>query len=134
MNNLSKVYVFKIFATVVFWCIPLLLFPAQLLSVVGFPVQDTYMFVRLLGWAYLALCVGYFFGLQASLKNQTLESPLYVGIVSNGGACVYLLYYGISGSWSTWGGLIQFIAWSSIIATMLITSGLYYFGIRSLSK
>ena len=134
MNNLSKVYVFKIFATVVFWCIPLLLFPAQLLSAVGFPVQDTYMFVRLLGWAYLALCVGYFFGLQTSLKNQTLESPLYVGIVSNGGACGYLLYYGISGSWSTWGGLIQFIAWSSIIATMLITAGLYYFGIRSISK
>ena len=130
MSNLSKVLVFKIAATVVVWCVPLLLFPASLLEALGFPEQDSYMFVRMLGWAYLALCVGYSFGLQASLQGKRLMGPIWVGIVSNGGACLYLCYYGLSGAWSQWPGVIQFIAWSSAVATALITAGLYKYGVR----
>ena len=129
MNPLSMVFVFKIAATVLVWCLPLILFPAQLLQAVGFPTQDNYMFVRMLGWAYLALCVGYGFGLAASLRGERLMGPIWVGIVSNGGACAYLLFYGLSGSWSDWGGFVQFIAWSSALATALITAGLLRFGL-----
>lgn len=130
MNHLSKVFVFKISATVLFWCVPLILFPGAILEAVGFPAQPSYMFVRMLGWAYLALCVGYAFGLKASLRGQRAAGPVWVGIVSNGGACAYLLFYGISGEWSAWGGFVQFVLWSSVAATAVITCGLYVFGVR----
>lgn len=130
MSNLSKILIFKIAATIFVWCVPLLLFPAATLEAIGFPKQDSYMFVRMLGWAYLALCVGYWFGLQASLAGQRLMGPIHVGLVSNGGACLYLLYYGSTGTWSDWGGPIQFIAWSSAAATAFITWGLFVFGVR----
>lgn len=130
MSPLSLVLIFKIAATVLVWCMPLILFPAAALEAVGFPAQRDYMFVRMLGWAYLALCVGYAFGLAASLSGKRLMGPIWVGIVSNGGACAYLLFYGATGAWSEWGGFIQFIAWSSVVATALITAGLLQFGVR----
>ena len=133
MNNLSNVYRFKIIATVLFWCIPLLVFPEKL-SAFGFPKHETYLFVRLLGWAYLALCVGYFDGLRASMKGIKLMGPIYVGLVSNGGACLILLYYAICGAWEGWEIALQVIGWGSIGATFLITLGLYVFGIRGASE
>ena len=84
----------------------------------------------MLGWAYLALCVGYGFGLRAALAGQRLMGPIWTGIVSNGGACVYLLYYGIRGAWTGWGFLVQFVAWGSTVATAFITLGLIVYGIR----
>ena len=131
MKNLSRVYVFKIAATLIFWCVPLLLFPQQLLSAVGFPTQDSYMFVRMLGWAYLALCVGYYVGLRGALKGELIMGPIYVGICSNGGAFLFLLFYGLSGEGSAWGARVQFVGWSSVVATFLITLGLYLFGVRA---
>ena len=130
MSHLSRVFVFKIAATVLVWCVPLILFPAALLEAVGFPPQQSYMFVNMLGWAYLALCVGYAFGLQASLAWRRLMGPIWVGIVSNGGACVYLCYYGVTGEWSGWSGTVQFIFWGSALATALITAGLYLYGVK----
>jgi len=130
VNHLSRVFIFKIAATVIFWCIPLIFFPAELLAALGFPAQSSDMFVRMLGWAYLALCVGYAFGLSASIKGQRALGPIWVGIVSNGGACGYLLYFGLSGEWAEWGGFVQFVLWSSVAATAAITAGLYFFGAR----
>ena len=43
------------------------------------------MFVRMLGWAYLALCVGYYFALKASQHGKRLMGPIWVGMASNGG-------------------------------------------------
>lgn len=127
---LSKVLIFKITGTILLWCVPLLLLPAQTLESIGFPTQQNYMFVRLLGWAYLALCVGYFFALQASLKGRRLMGPIWVGIVSNGGACLYLLYFGLAGAWSGWSLAVQVIAWGSVGATALITAGLWCYGVK----
>ena len=129
MNNLSRVFIFKIAATVVFWCLPLILLPSSILGAAGFPQQPSYMFVRMLGWAYLALCVGYAFGLKAALQGKRALGAIWVGIVSNGGACLYLAYYGASGAWNTWGGFIQFVGWSSVTATAAITAGLVLFGL-----
>lgn len=129
MNNLSKVFVFKIAATVLVWCVPLILFPAALLEAAGFPEQQGYMFVRMLGWAYLALCVGYAFGLHAAWHGRRMAGPIWVGIVSNGGACAYLCFYGATGAWARWSGTMQFIGWSSAVATALITIGLIVFGV-----
>lgn len=130
MNNLSRVFIFKIITTIVAWCIPLILFPTSVLEFVGFPEQSTYIFVRLLGWAYLALCVGYYFGLKESLKRKRFMGPIWVGLVSNGGACLYLFYYGVIGTFSNWGVFMQFVVWGSFLATGLITIGLYIYGIR----
>ena len=88
------------------------------------------MFVRMLGWAYFALCVGDCFGLQASLSGRRLMGPIWVGIVSNGGAFIYLLYYGATGNWSEWGSAVKFIVWISTAATALITLGLVVYGVR----
>jgi hypothetical protein len=130
VNNLSKVFIFKITATVIFWCIPLILFPAEVLAALGVPEQPSDMFIRMLGWAYLALCVGYAFGLSASLQGQRASGPIWVGIVSNGGACAYLIHYGVSGEWAQWGGIVRFVLWSSVAATAAITAGLYFFGVK----
>ena len=130
MSHLSKVFVFKIAATVFIWCLPLIFLPASIIESVGFPKHETYMFVRMLGWAYLALCVGYWFGLQASLQGKRAMGPIWVGIVSNGGAFLYLAYYGVSGTWVSWGGMIQFVGWASVGATFAITLGLFLFGVK----
>ena len=131
MNNLSKVLIIKISATVLVWCIPLIFFPGSILNFLGLPAQESYMFIRLLGWAYLSLCVGYWFAFKESLKGNILTGPIYVGIVSNGGACAYLLYYGLCGEWQEWGLMFQVIGWGSAFVTALITVGLYKFGISS---
>lgn len=131
MNALSNVLVFKISATVVFWCIPLLLFPSAWLEALGFPKQETWMFLRMLGWAYLALCVGYGFALAASLRGQRLIGAIWAGIVSNGGACAFLLFYGLQGTWTSWEWMAQVILWGSAVATAGITTTLYLFGVRN---
>ena len=130
MSNLTKVFIFKISATIIFWCAPLILLPADTLVEAGLPRQESWMFLRMLGWAYLALCVGYYFGLEASLQGKKLMGPIWVGIVSNGGASAYLFYYGLSGAWSNWSAFIQFVGWASALATALITAGLFIFGVR----
>ena len=129
MSYLSLTFIVKILATALFWCVPLLLFPAQWLTAIGLPDQPTYLFVRLLGWAYLALCVGYAFGLQASMRGVRAPGPIWVGIVSNGGACAFLLYFGFAGAWSSWGGLLQLLLWLSALTTAMITLALYVFGV-----
>ena len=130
MNHLSKVFIFKISATILVWCVPLILTPAAWFEAFGFPEQQTYMFVRMLGWAYLALCVGYCFGLKESLRGRRAMAPIWVGIVSNGGAFLYLLYYGAIGTWAAWGIALQVIGWGSVLASLLITISLVIFGVR----
>ncbi len=131
MNKLSVVFVIKIAATVLFWCVPLICFPGSFLEGAGFPAQSSYLFVRMLGWAYLALCVGYAFGLKASLQGKRALGPIWAGIVSNGGACIYLGYFGFSGAWESWGSFIQLVGWGSMIASAGITVALIVFGLLS---
>lgn len=131
MSNLAKVYIFKIAATLLVWCIPLIFFSEQLLQSAGLPPQPNIFFLRLLGWAYLSLCVGYTFGLVEDLYGGYAPAPLWVGIVSNGGACVILLYFACRGDWDQWGLLLKTIGYGSVAATALITVGLFWFGVLS---
>jgi hypothetical protein len=130
LNKLSIVFVFKIAVTVIFWCVPLLLLPGSLLESLGFPQQSTHIFIHLLGWAYLSLVVGYYFGLRESWKGRRAIHVIWVGIVSNGGACLFLTFYGLSGAWNTWGDFARLAMWTSVGATGLITLGLILFGLR----
>lgn len=133
LHALVNVLRFKIAATVLVWCVPCLTFPASAIEALGFPPQDHLMFVRMLGWAYLALCVGYGFALQEARQGRRLIGAIWVGVVSNGGACGYLLYYGLSGLWNGWGPVAQIILGGSAVATGLITLGLVRFGLRTAS-
>lgn len=130
MNHLSQVFIVNIAATVAVWCVPLIVLPAQFLEALGFPRQPSFMFVRMLGWAYLPLCVGYAFGLGDSRGGKRAAGPIGVGIVSNGGACAYLVYVGSTGEGASWGAFVRFALWSSAAATAAITAGLYLFGVR----
>jgi len=130
MNNLSKVIAFKIVCTIVLWSTPLILFPPCLLEAIGFPRHENYMFVRMLGWSFFALCVGYCFALRASLDGKRLMGTIWVGIISNGGACAYLVYYGLAGGWSNWSSTFQYVVCGSIVATAIVTAGLYIYGIK----
>ena len=134
MNALSWVFSVKIVATVLIWCFPMLLFPSGWLLTLGLtPQPNDFMFVRLLGWAYLALCVGYGFGLRHALNGRRALGPIWVGIVSNGGACVLLAYFVSCGAWSGFSAAILFILWSSVVATAGITAGLWTWGVRGSS-
>lgn len=131
LRGLVNVLYAKICATALFWCVPLLLFPTNLLELLGFPPQSPWMFVRLLGWAYLALCVGYAFALIEAQRGHRLVGAIWVGIVSNGGACAWLFFYGLTCSWTAWGQLAKVILWGSAVSTALVTFSLIRYGLRS---
>ena len=130
MSALSNVLAFKIIATLIFWSMPLIVLPTSTIEAIGFPPQGSYMFVRLLGWAYLSLCVGYVFALRSSLAGIRALGPIWVGVVSNGGAFAYLLSCGVFGTWEAWGMPAQVICWGSVFGALLISVGLVFYGVR----
>jgi len=130
MSTLSKILAAKIVLTVAVWCIPLLLFPAEWLRRLGFPVPEPQLFLRLLGMAYTALVVGYCFGLKASNRGEYPAGVVWVGIVSNGGAFMLLAIAAVLGAWAAWGTIAQTIMWGSLLGTGAIAAGLAWFGPR----
>lgn len=127
MKGLVRVLQFKIVATLVAWCIPLLLFPTEWIVAAGFPLSVTGLIPQLLGWAYLSLLVGYYYGLRAALSGRTDHATIAMGIVSNLGAGIILLSFGLQGYWNTWGRYAQFHMWVSACSAIAISAGLYIF-------
>lgn len=134
MKALSRILFIKIALTALVWCIPLLFPPGTLLQWLGFPVPEPQLFLRLLGMAYVALVVGYGFGLRDALRNQYPQAVVWLGIISNGGAFVLLIAAAISSVWADWGSIAQWIMWGSLIGTAAITLGLIWFGLLAASK
>lgn len=128
MRALSAILIAKIVLTISVWCVPLLLFPANWLAALGFPVPEPLLFLRLLGMAYAALVLGYAFGLRAALRGEYPADVVWVGIVSNGGACLLLAIAAVAGTWSAWGAIAQVSMWASLVGTAAITVGLAWFG------
>jgi len=121
MVTLARILKFKIFFTIVFWCLPLLFFPPSWFRGMGLPVPEPLILARLLGAAYLALTVAYSLGLIEIQKGGSATQAVWTGITSNGLACAILTYSGVTGAWSTWTIQGQLIMWSSVILTFLIT-------------
>jgi len=129
MNCLSKVLIIKIAGTIILWCIPLLIFPHYILNAIGIDNEFGVMVLRLLSWSYFALCVGYGFGLIEALNGRRPLGVIWVGIVSNSGGCLLLLYYFLSVEWSTWPWFIHVVGWGSVLGTAAITIGLIKYGV-----
>jgi hypothetical protein len=129
MTPLARVIVAKIAVTVLFWAGPLILAPEWLLRAAGVPPGAAPL-ARLLGWAYLALGVGYGFGLREVLAGRRATGAVVVGIVSNAGASAWLVYFGLAGAWEAWHPAARVVAWSSAAVTLAIALGLYGYGLR----
>lgn len=126
---LAGVLITKITITLVFWSGPLILFPATVLEWLGLDSVGARLLARLLGWAYLSLVVGYGFGLNAVRRGQSAAASIWMGIVSNGGACGILLLSGFGEGWMGGPPALSTFGWASVAATALITAGLLYFGV-----
>src|SRR5262245_1474780 len=125
MLTLPNILKFKIICTIVVWGLPLLILPASWFPVLGVPVPVPIIWVRLLGAAYLALTATYGLGWIEIQKGRAATQTVWTGILSNGLACAILIYYGITGAWSTWSILGQFLMWLSVFLTGFITILLY---------
>ena len=92
MASLIFTYKMKIGFTLLCWCLPLLLFPALIVEALGTEAEIVTVLLRLLGWAYLALCVGYFIGMKKAYKGEYHEAPIFAGIASNSGVSLLLTW------------------------------------------
>lgn len=126
MAGLRRLVIAKIVITVVFWCIPLLLFPSGWFVALGMPYPQPLVFVRLLGATYFALAVGYYMGLKGLQVGESPDPVINMGIASNGLAFLTLAYFGANGSWLTWGLVAQGYMWLSALATLAMTLGLLW--------
>lgn len=129
MRGLKITMTLKIIITILFWIIPSLFFPQSLCNDLGFPKFEPLVFIKILGVAFTALCFCYIFGLSEIKKGKYPEISVRVGIVSNGGAALFLAASGIGGDWKDWGNFAQSFMWLSLISVSLITFGLCYFGV-----
>ncbi|HEX7242886.1 MAG TPA: hypothetical protein VF263_21545 [Longimicrobiaceae bacterium] len=129
MTPLARVFTVKLAVTVLFWAGPLLLAPKRLLAAAGLPWEAVPL-ARLLGCAYVALCVGYGFGLREVRAGRRATSAVAVGIASNAGAGAYLTYSGVTGAWAGWHPAFRVALWASTATALGIALGLYWFGMR----
>ena len=128
MNWLQVTLLIKIIYTAIFWCLPLLFFPAWAARWLRIPEPRPVLFAHLLGAAYGALLVGYVCGLRDSLQGQNIYNVVVVGLVSNGAAFLLLVLF--AGEWRHWGGrLARIYMWASTVMTFLISVGLISFGL-----
>ncbi len=130
MRALRGLLVRKIGITGIFWCVPLLFFPSSWFVVLGVPVVEPLLFLRLLGAAYMALLVGYYMGLEEIEKGESPVVVIHMGIVSNGFAGLILAYFGVTGAWLAWGAGAQVFMWLSMTGALYITVNLMRFGLR----
>lgn len=130
MKPLAMTLKFKIALTVLFWCVPLLFFPESLYLQLGFVDIGSFVFLKLLGVAYVALVAGYYLGYQDLIRGYYPSNTVIVGIVSNFGACIMLIMLAFSNAWSEWGVLAQLYMWASLAATGLISLFLFVFGVK----
>lgn len=130
MRGLNGLLKRKIAITAVFWCLPLLIFPASWFVALGVPSPEPIFIARLLGAAYLALLVGYYEGLRSLAKGESPLPVMHMGITSNGFAAVLLAYFGATGAWSSWGVGASAFMWLSTLGAFSIAASLVRFRLR----
>jgi hypothetical protein len=101
----------KIAGTALAAALPMLLTPAAVYERLGFPPQETMLFLRLYGLSTLALLVGYHGGIVQARRGEFPRGVLHMGLVSNGGQGLMLAAAGIAGVYAGWGGPAQAMMW-----------------------
>lgn len=129
MSPLEMVLWFKIVATLLLWALPLLLIPTSLQKKWKLIAIEPPLFGRLLGLAYLALVVGYSSGIMTLRNGQWPTAIIWMGLVSNGGALLLLLFSGIRGDWSSEAKPTKALLWLSAAVLAIITTGLVVYGL-----
>ena len=131
--TLQTVLWFKICCTVGLWCGPMLRVPARCWIRFGVPVHQTIVFVRLLGAAYTALVLGYGLALHDLYQHEEItevvRNVIWVGIASNGLACLIIVSAGSTGGLAGWGRWARRAMWLSAVLTGAITIGLVWTGL-----
>ena len=119
MTWLSLLLLVKIIGSVLFLVLPLLFLSKEKLEKALLVQAQTPQLFRLYGMAILALLVGYSFGVSAAESETFPWGVVFMGIVSNGGAALILLFS--AGSKTNRISLIVF----GLIALGLVFSALY---------
>ena len=130
MFNLANVIALKIIVTMGFWSFPLLVAPGFFLPQAGLELPENTILLSLLGWAYVALCVGYGYGFLQARKGIREKGILAMGVVSNGGACLIMLFntmIGMAPELTLFGNII---ALGSVAFTGFFAVSLYLLGLR----
>lgn len=130
MLTLANVLALKIIVTLGFWSFPLLVAPGFFLPLAGLDLPDSHILLSLLGWAYLALCVGYGYGLLQARKGVQEKGILFMGVASNGGGCLIMLFYALSGTAPQLTVFGNVIALGSVFFTGFFAVSLYHLGLR----
>ncbi len=128
MNDTIRLLWIKIIGTLLGAALPMLLVPYSLYLWLGFPEQETMIFLRLYGLSTLALLVGYYGGIEVARRGQLPLGVLRMGLVSNAGQGLAIVIAGIAGVYNEWGFLAQAMMW----ALGLFTLGIAAFIARSL--
>jgi hypothetical protein len=126
MSPLKVILFIKIFFTAIFWSLPLLFFPREASELLGAPVPDPLIYIRLLGAAFFALLIGYIHGLIELYKGRNIGHTVIVGTVSNGLAGFLLLIY--KDEWALWSTNARCFMWVSVIVTLSVAAGLVVYG------
>jgi len=123
----------KTLVTLVFWAGPALFLPAPWFPLVGIPQPPIaqLVFVRLLGAAYVALCVGYAIAWRNPARHP---GAILVGIVSNGLAALAILSVGSAGGFDSWSPLGAAYIWGSCLAAAGVAIALLVTGRPLLRK
>lgn len=126
MLLLKRVLMFKITVTVFAWVLPFLFFPKDWIQLfMGFSPEPQFP-IRLLGWSYLALAVGYSYGFKQANMGITPWGVILMGLVSNGGAAVIVGWHLLYGEASDLAGIPLLLIWGSFAALLAITLGLFH--------
>ncbi|MCB9478978.1 MAG: hypothetical protein H6684_03700 [Deltaproteobacteria bacterium] len=118
--TLQNVLRFKLAVTVAIWAGPMLFLPKSVFALLGFPIPEPFLFVRLLGAAYLALCVGYGSGVVELSRGRSAAGAVWMGVVSNGSAAMLVALAAMRGTFADWPGLAKaYMAVSGVLAAAL---------------
>lgn len=127
MQGLTRLLKRKIAITALFWCLPLIALPRSWFAALGVPINESLLFARLLGVAYLALLVGYIEGLRGVEKGENPIPVIHMGVVSNAFAGAVLAYFGFNGAWSAWGLGATVFMWVSTVGAFYVAAKLLKF-------
>ena len=130
MFNLANVVALKIIVTMGVWSFPLLVAPGFFLPQAGLELPENTILLSLLGWAYVALCVGYGYGFLQARKGVREKGILAMGVVSNGGACLIMLFNAVIGMAPELTLFGNIIALGSVAFTGFFAVSLYLLGLR----